>query len=146
MIRKLSIPLILILLTGVSASAEDRRDGNWWRDRADVSKLAYVAGFFDGMNLGGKFSYWGIKDGDGKLDTDSAAKAARSFRDFALRYMQHVTTEQLSEGLDRFYADYRNRVILITDAAWIVLNAISGKSDKDMQTMIEAFRRSAALP
>jgi len=44
----------------VSALADDgRRDGNWWRESDGSSKMTYVTGFFDGMDLGYNFSYWG---------------------------------------------------------------------------------------
>jgi hypothetical protein len=54
-----------------------------------------------------------------------------------------ITAGQLADGLDVLYGDYRNRNILLLNAVWLVLNSISGKSDAEMQKMIENFRKAA---
>ena len=58
------------------------------------------------------------------------------------KYIQNVTNVQLSEGLSKFYEDYRNRQIMVINAVWLVLNAIGGKPDNDMESLIENFRKA----
>jgi len=38
------------------------RDGNWWIEQGEAVKLSYMTGFFDGIELGHDFSYWGYMD------------------------------------------------------------------------------------
>jgi hypothetical protein len=101
-----------------------------------------MAGFFDGMELGNNFSYWGILD---KSKNDpSIGKIASSYDQYVDKYLKSVTNSQLADGVDKFYSDYRNRRIQVNDAVWLVLNEISGKSETDMEKMIESWRRPAA--
>jgi hypothetical protein len=57
------------------------------------------------------------------------------------RYLGGVTTGQICDGLNEFYKDYRNRRINIPNAVWIVLNMTSGKSDDEVRSMVEHFRK-----
>jgi hypothetical protein len=47
------------------------------------------------------------------------------------------------EGLDIFYSDYRNKKIRINDAVWLIVNSITGKSQEEMDVMIENYRENA---
>ena len=121
---------------------DTRRDGNWWRDQTRSEQAMYMVGFFDGMELGHNFSYWELPLKDGKRDPVSVM-ILNSYSTMMEKYLKDVTNTQIADGLTKFYEDYRNRTILIQNAVWLVLNAIAGKSDKDMQIMIENFRKSA---
>ena len=50
--------------------------------------------------------------------------------------------DQLVDGLDSFYSDYRNRKILINVAVWLVAKEISGKSKEEMEKMSEDCRKN----
>jgi hypothetical protein len=142
-IRVLVIGFIILICAPVSRNdVNTRRDGNWWRDLTKVERLTYVTGFFDGMNLGNEFSYWGIVDKD-KQDS-AAGKAVASYGDYGDKYLKHVTNSQVADGLDTFFSDYRNRRIETSNAVWLVLNEISGTSDAEMQRMIESWRKNAS--
>lgn len=131
-----------VLCAAVARNAQDdRRDGNWWIGLDKAQKVNYMVGFFDGMRLGRDFSYWGILDKD--KDDPAVGKVAGSFNDYNNKFFSNVTNYQLADGLDSFYSDYRNRVISVDGAVWLVVNEISGKSDAEMQTMIENWRRGA---
>ena len=58
-------------------------------------------------------------------------------------HVANVANVQLSDGVTKFYEDYRNWKILVANAVWLVLNTISGKSDAEMEKMIEKFRKNA---
>jgi hypothetical protein len=136
---------LLLLLTAPFARNQQatRRDGNWWVDEDRASKLNYVTGFFDGMDLGNRFSYWGLED-DPKSVT--AAKVIGSYSSYSKKYLSEVTNGQLVDGLDKLYSDYRNRRIDVMGAVWLVVNGIAGKPEAEMQKLIENWRKNAIPP
>jgi hypothetical protein len=139
---------IVLLLTATIArdQVSTTRDGNWWIEQDQSEKLSYMTGFFDGIELGKNFSYWGYMDEmkAKKPDAVSAmAKTVASFDEYSEKYLSTVTTGQVAEGLDKLYVDYRNRSIRVSSGVWLVLNSISGKSDAEMQKLTESFRKNA---
>jgi hypothetical protein len=137
------IPLLIACSTFfIAHAAAAPRDGNWWRELSATQRTMYVAAFFDGMDLGCDFSSWGLQSDDGHIDP-SVAGAVKSFNKMMDAYTKNVTTLQIADGLTKFYEDYRNRKIQIAKAVWLVLNAISGKSEQEMEKMTESFRKNA---
>jgi len=122
--------------------AEDnRRDGNWWRDQDRLTRSVYIIGFFDGMDLGKNFSYW--KFANKKEMNSCIGKVAESYNEYSAKYFKNVTNTQLVDGLDSFYADFRNRNIQVADAVWLVVNSIAGTPQEKLDSMIENWRRNA---
>lgn len=139
--RFLRCAAVVCLLAALPALGQGtRRDGNWWRDQGETSRLAYITGFFDGTKLGNYFSYWGMKDKD---ENANVLGPIKSFSDYGAKYLAHVSNTQLSDGLTVFYQDYRNRKIELTEGIWLVLNTIAGTPEQEIQTMIEAYRKNA---
>ena len=118
-----------------------RKDGDWWRTLRDHEKPVFITGFFYGMELGGKFSYWGILDAD--RNDDAYEKAITSYKLYALRYIKNKTWTEIIDGVDVFYEDFRNRKIKITGAVWLVLVNLSGEPPEKMEKIIENWRKSA---
>src|SRR4029077_17858017 len=87
------VTIAFVVATSVNAVDNDRR-GNYWRALAYSDKVSYVVGLFDGMDMGN----W--------LTTDDAHDA---FTDKFRAIFLNITAGQLAEGIDVFYADYRNR-------------------------------------
>jgi len=144
-VRLITVVLALCLIVPLSGNQEyDRRDGDWWRGISAVSKAYYLAGFLDGMELGNRFSFWGIDEG-GKDSKSISARVRTSFSDYRSTYLSKVTNIQLTEGLDTFYADPRNHRILVYNATWLVLNQIAGKPAVEMQPLIENYRKNADM-
>jgi hypothetical protein len=102
-----------------------------------------MVGFFDGLVLGRNFSYWNLNGKDGKLDNLETSRVMHSF-DESYKLIERTTNGQFVDGQDKFYEDYRNRRIMLSNAVWIVARSISGASDKDMDILIENFRKTAA--
>jgi len=98
--------ITIIPLLPVSASNEGNtvRDGNWWVEQSEAPKLYYVVGFYDGMELGHEFSYWGLPKGSATV-----SEVVTSYDNYGVKYLSGVTNAQLIQGLDVFYEDYRNR-------------------------------------
>src|SRR5438132_12618479 len=101
----LAIAAAVLAMTGRLASEDERRDGNWWTQRAGPAKLTYVTGFFDGMNLGHDFSYWRFVSK--KASASCLAQTDDSFNTYSTKYFSHVTNDQISDGFNEFYSDYR---------------------------------------
>jgi hypothetical protein len=144
--KRLPFALILLSVLAVYVQAQaERRDGNWWVGETPDVKLNYAVGFFDGMKLGYNFSYWGMtKESDKKVMTPCMSDVNKSYSDYSDKYFSNVTNDQLVDGLDNFYKDYRNRKIKVPDAVWLVVNSISGKPQNEMDKMIENWRQSAS--
>jgi len=133
---------ILVILPTLSSADEGRRDGNWWREQGRNNHFSYVVGFFDGMDLGHKFSYW--KFIGNKKTATCFGPVTKSYEEYCSKYFNHVTNVQIVDGLDSFYEDYKNRSIQVCDAVWLVVNGIAGTPQEKLDKMIENWRRSAA--
>jgi hypothetical protein len=130
--------LCLLVTAPFSRNQEfDRRDGDWWRSVDRVNKGYYSAGLVDGTQLASRLSGNTANDQGVK---DASADAATGNR---AKYLGHVTNIQITDGLDAFYADARNRRILVSDAAWVVLNQIAGAPEAETQALIESSRKNA---
>jgi hypothetical protein len=133
--------LLIVISPLDSAAQDDRRDGNWWQAQHPSSKIAYMTGFFDGMDLGHHFSYW--KYANVKSKQDVLPDVAESYYEHTEKFFKNVTNGQLADGVDNFYSDYRNRRIRVNDAVWLVVNEIAGTPRRQLDTMIENWRRSS---
>ena len=146
--RKIEWLLIVIVVAllgtfvhSLSSIASDQRDGNWWRQQHYETKLTYIVGFFDGMELGKNFSYWNFTNDADKKECLEAV--SNSFKEYSRKYFSNVSNIQLVDGLNTFYEDFRNRRILLQNAVWLVVNEISGTPEIEMKHMIENWRKNA---
>jgi hypothetical protein len=138
--------ICIIIAVPVLSSADDnrnRKDGYWWREYDGPTRAAYVVGFYAGMELGYSFSYWKFVTTENIKTDQCMSKMADSYNEYHLRYFKSVTTGQLVDGLDSFYADYRNRRILIVNAVYLVVNAVAGTPQEVMDAATEDLRRKA---
>ncbi len=137
------VPLVLVVCCSVSFSQPEsgRRDGNWWIHVSPHEKLTYVVGFFDGMELGNRFSYWKMIDAN-KSDP-CAARAVEAYGENKAKFFSNVTNDQLADGLDSFYSDYKNRRISVDSAVWLVVNGIAGTPRDKLEKMIESWRKNS---
>lgn len=136
---------LLVLSVGSLAQETGRRDGNWWMTISPVQKLDYMVGFFDGMDLGHSFSYWGLYNENGKSkDQNCTSATVQSYEDYDTKFFKNVTNGQLVEGLDSFFKDYRNRRIRVSNAVWLVVNSIAGTPKNELDKMTETWRQNAA--
>ena len=133
--------LFVIGLPLISIAEDGRRDGNWWHDQDRLTRAAYIIGFFDGMDLGHNFSYWKLLK---EKEKDSCiGEIAESYREHSAKYFNNITNVQLMDGLDSFYADFRNRRIRVANAVWLVVNSIAGTPQEKLDSMVESWRRNA---
>lgn len=140
-IQILLLICLLVTLPSLSTAEDGRRDGNWWNIQDQSARASYIVGFFDGMILGQRFSYWSFFKN--KKMNACSEKVLDSYNEYNSKYFNNVTNVQIVDGLNSFYADYRNRKIKIADAVWLVVNGIAGTSQKELDTMTESWRRNA---
>lgn len=140
-IQILLLICLLVTLPSLSTAEDGRRDGNWWNIQDQSARAAYIVGFFDGMTLGQRFSYWSFAKN--KKMNACLEKVLDSYTEYSSKYFNNVTNGQIVDGLNSFYADYRNRRIKIADAVWLVVNGIAGTPQKELDTMTESWRRNA---
>ena len=124
----------------LAQTGHPRRDGNWWTGQSEGFKLAYIAGFYDGMPLGYHFAYWRFDENDKSACLD---KVVESFATYESKYISGTSNAQLIYNLNSFYSDARNRRIRTAYAVWIVINGIAGMPQKDLDRMIESWRDNA---
>jgi len=134
---------IFFIVPSHTVAGENRRDGNWWRGEDKYARITYVTGFFDGMDLGHRFSYWEFTNK--KELEDCIYKVITSYDNFCDKYFKNVTNGQIVDGLDSFYADFRNRSIVVHSAVWVVVNSIAGTPKKTIDALIENLRRNAKI-
>ena len=130
----------LFIVCGIGLSAREvRHDGNWWTQQSAGFRLLYILGFMDGMDLGSRFS---VPDkGSAQDRPEAVTDPRRTYRERTERYFTQVTVGQISDGLDAFYRDHRNRSIVVSDGFEIVLRSLKGE---DVEKLIQARRSSAA--
>jgi hypothetical protein len=131
---------VFTITTCLPLSAQNnRRDGNWWIQETPTERASFVLGFLDGVHLGHQFSFWTFY----KKDNACFKKVAESYDFHFDKYLSNVTVGQLSDGLDTFYKDYRNRKIRIEPGVWLTLNSIAGTPQAEVDKMVEDFRKNA---
>ena len=140
--RSTLVAVLLLIVPVLSNAQTDRRDGNWWDRHTRQEKGDYITGFFDGMDLGKNFSYWDISE-KGR-DSGCDYQAAKTYSDNARKFFSDVTNVQIVDGLDSFYKDHQNRSIRLKAAVWLVVNAIAGTPQDDLDKMVEYLRKKAS--
>lgn len=138
---------ILILLISAPCLADLRIDGNWWNGSNNRSEKAnYIIGLYDGMELSSFpilfYAFSTPKYDKNRMECAQAINKATI--DFNKEFFSNVKIGQIVDGIDLFYKDYKNRKISVMNALYVVLNGISGKSEENLKSMTENYRKQAA--
>ena len=120
------------------------RDGNWWLQRETQEKLFYTIGTMDGFWLSGIMTVWAPADRGSRGSAPSGAQTWQAMLSMHNKYFGNVTNNQLVNGIDEFYSDFKNRRIDTPNAIWVVLNQIAGTTPVALQAMVENLRRTAS--
>ena len=137
--------LFAIALSASSALAEaPRLDGNWWQRQGEQGQVDYVIGYMQGSGDGAeRCSY------ESKQVSSFVAQSCRTLMAGIAQRTQEIvitsaTSGQVADGLKAFYADYRNRRILLPHALGLVKASIEGMTEGNMTVMVEEFRKKDA--
>ena len=153
-LRMLALLLMYAIVTPLEADQGQgrNRDGNWWTSLpssgSDVAlnlsiNSWYITGSMDGAI--GVANNLVFQAGIEALD-EKAEKVRIDYLRTINRYFAggRATQGERIDGLDAFYADFRNRNILVGHAIGIVLHQIAGYPQKVVvDGMIEVLRRNA---
>ena len=111
--KRMAWTLAMVLLGGGFAAAQEQKkpevmhNGYWWKDKSDEFKQGFVNGYKDAVN--------------------HSATAKQ------LAELRGVGTKQLVEGMDAFYHDFRNVMILVDDAMTFVLDQMRHIPDEKLE-------------
>ena len=134
--RKKNFYLIVILiLFSCFAYAQDPRDGIWWNNLDMGHKKLYIEGVSDGI-LSGAIVLSLQKNDDKKCQ----ALTEGSYKSFADKYLSGITTSQVSNGLDLFYANDDNVNITAEKAFLVVLKTIHNDPVDEVRELIKTWR------
>lgn len=138
--------LIFLLTTCSIACGQNKKDGNWYRSIDEHARVFFVAGYVAGQANASLVVTATICLDDGN-DGD-ALLACVSRREETLRKRYYfgsggTTVGQIKDGLDAFYADYRNRGIPVDGAMATVSMSINGVPAALVEKNTERLRQDA---
>lgn len=116
-----------------------RGDGNWWLAQSKTTKDSHIVGVTDGLRLQEALVLRSHID----REDDPAAirrKQAESM-EAPRRLLKGLNSNQVRDGLDAFYADFRNRQILLPDAMQIVIYQINAEPSVLVETLLDSMRK-----
>jgi len=135
---RLGVILIVAAMLSAAAAranAQMRRDGEYWRTIPETEKLDIILGLFDGMALSESLLQIVLRS-----DSASCSERVDSIFSQSSKYLDNLTTAQISSGLDAFYEEEANRRIPIFWGVWVV--ARKEKGGRDVDTFVKELRRS----
>ncbi|MFC5582897.1 hypothetical protein [Rhodanobacter terrae] len=135
----------LSFMGGFAHADQTQRDGNWWNQQSESFKIAYVVGFLDGMSYEDDLWKGSLMLAYPKFDPDGPAiKLTKFMDDHESREFGNVTSGQIVDGLNKIYADYRNRRIDVVNAMTLVVRSMDGTPDAELRGYFEVQRKKAA--
>lgn len=123
---RLTLALTFVLLIAPSPMHSDTvspHNGVWWTNLDAAAKRWFVAGYMEGIDHADFLLGQALKFDKMKV-TDSSDPVSPYIRFYNVMY------SQFQEGLDTFYADYRNKRINFNPAILYVRDQIQGVSPK----------------
>jgi hypothetical protein len=127
---------IFIILSSSNVYSDESRNGNWWRSLQIEQKCHYLIGILDGLDLAVTFLYMDERE-DQKITREVIVLKELNQQ----KYLKNVTYEQLIDGLNDFFSDFKNRNIETNMGIFIVLKMIRGDSEDEINTMVKNLRR-----
>lgn len=129
------IVIVLLAIPSLTPAESERRDGNFWNQMKSGEKYHTIVGFIEGWKFGGIRSLRGLE-----IETPCHKRVFDTYSEIP-KLISNLTYQQIIDGLDSFYSDYRNRRISIGSAFWMVIEGVSGASQADIDRKTEELRR-----
>jgi hypothetical protein len=120
-------------------------NGELWKAMDTTTKLSWANGFVQGISLSSSLAPMYLCDGVKESYKCYTAGSETMERNFMGQF-RGMALDQLTDGLDVFYSDYRNRQIDIVFATTYVAQSIKGKPAAELDKQIETLRKNAAKP
>jgi len=135
---KLGATLALLLLSVSPSFSQPVLNGNVWPQLDEVAKAAYVRGFLDGAQ---NTALLAASDPD--LDDAQRRSLGIVLTRHVSEHLSSIQVEQIVDGIDAFYSDFRNRSILANLAASVAVMQVQGMPESKVNEFVEGLRRSA---
>jgi len=148
-IRANFLVLGLILCAGLAhgQAPDHSRNGYWWLKQTRSLKLGWVVGFVDGSEavrtgVTGACPEQASSWVQTTAQDESAAKVCNNNQDLNRFKPPNATYGQVIDGLDHFYADYRNKTMTLAPATFYVYLELSGAP----QSALDDYARNVRQP
>ena len=159
---------LLVFPLYVHAQKQDvsKFDGNDWREWEDFRKYSFISGFIAGTNYLVKCN---IQTQEEEYDSDKASEVFISYvvpnekkpkntfsrkevslllgntkEDFNSSLFRYtifgITNDQIVDGLELLYIDFKNRQIKLNDAIYVVKKQIKGASPEEVEAILQYLR------
>jgi hypothetical protein len=133
--------LLLVMPTAIRSDAANVHNGVWWNQLSTTERLFFLEGYIDGLARADFLLTQNLKVRKQKLPDVSTNEEVTSFFKF-----YKITYGQFMEGLNTFYADYRNPQINFDVAILYIRDQIHGTSQKDLDLRLEDMRKATTSP
>jgi hypothetical protein len=146
-----TLALLMVATTVIGHGQTHVKDnGFWWADSSTAVKLAFVRGYATAMthvvDIEG-FRCLAERNGGTipeKFPGDEALNACTSQNPRVAPYeFEDIPFGQLSEGLDAFYKDFRNKTIEINLAMAYVRDELKGKPTNELDEELTRYRSTS---
>ncbi len=145
------VAALMTLLVASTAIAGTDRSGDWWTHLTVADKVNVMVGFLDGQTFAHQAFNLSIYNAlldpkTGKYDPNrnpGIFALQTAVQDEFKREFNSVSPGQLIEGLDKLYADYRNKRVTVADALDVVVGSISGNTDAQYESLLEYYRKKS---
>jgi hypothetical protein len=114
-------------------------NGVWWTSLTEAAQRMFVDGYVEGIDHADFLLGQALKFDKMKV-TDSSDPVSPYIKFYNVMY------SQFEEGLDTFYADYRNKRINFNPAILYVRDQIQGVSQKDLDERLDHMRQATTQP
>ena len=136
MYKKIFLMTVIVILFSGYAYADVPRDGIWWNNLDMNQKQAYIEGVSDVVRSGSI-----VLSLQKNEDKKCLTVMEGSYKSFTDKYLANITTTQVSNGLDLFYANDDNVNISAEKAFLIVLKTIHNDPEAEVRELIKAWRK-----
>ena len=136
MCKKIFVLAVIAILFSGYAYAQVPRDGIWWNNLEMGQKKMYIQGVADGIHSGAI-----VLSLQKNVDKKGQATVEGAYKSFADKYLADITTTQISNGLDLFYANDDNVNIGAEKAFLIVLKTIHNDPEAEVRELIKTWRQ-----
>lgn len=130
----IALGLILISILASNGWAEDKTlrelDGNNWRGWGQAGKGGYVLGFMVGINY----------VAEDNMEFARALRENMVLSNLDRFEIYNITVNQILDGLDKLYEDFKNRNIKISDGFYVVKGQIQGTPNEDIERILLYLR------
>jgi len=142
--KKMILAVLVIFVSTAYAHATGVRfDGNFWKKCNKTTKEFFARGVLGGMTLGHDRVLGSMMFEVGKPNFNEKCleKVSNLHKSLEVE-LKKIGAEQIVDGIDEFYSDFRNRSIVIKWAFLVVMQQIDGKPEKDINEYIEYLRKN----